>query len=446
MLTYCTIQIFLHGEWQPIARFTPTPDQIPLGYAGCGGYLEYDAQYVSEFIMHGDKIYRPRVSLPTPIDFLAIRHDRWPAFLLDLVPTGAGRQGWLSRLNLKDNRTSDWNLLTQGACYPVGWLRVVAGDGDESTGTEEHTVGFTRDEVAVRDENFLEYMIDRGASVTGSSDVQGESPKLLLTEDEEGLLHADGALLDHRARQHWLVKFSRSKNDRERQILQNEGAYLHLANRFQADVHNIKGVELHQGRALFIPRFDRNCTSDHKVLRFGLESFASAAGIAEFGVAAQHEDFCNLITRYSSTPADDLLEYLRRDVLNVCFGNPDNHARNHAFIKRADGDVRLSPLYDFAPMFLSEEGYARVIRWGNGLERMAQPDWTKVGSFVASLEQGPGAEQIAAMFGFIAQQLDSINTYADEVGIQQEVIERRRQVIEENQRILSDGAEKVTKL
>jgi serine/threonine-protein kinase HipA len=438
---FCTIQINHSGQWLAIARFTPYPDKLTLGYAGCGGVLEYDAQYVTDFLMGGDKLPFPRVSLPFPIDFLAVRHDRWPAFLLDLVPTGAGRRDWLDRLGLKENPRADWTLLTSGARHPVGWLRVVPGDGEQEQLDTGNSVGFTKTDVAAREQDFLEYMIEQGASVAGSSDVQGESPKLLLTEDQDGLLHADGALADSHAQKHWLVKFARRSTSLERQILRNEYAYLRLADAFQTNVHGVEGVELIDGKALFIPRFDR-CRAESGVLRFGLESFASAAGVAEFGVRAHHEEHCRLIASYSASPAEDMLEYLRRDILNICMGNTDNHARNHAFIKKG-AVVRLSPLYDFAPMFLSDEGYARVVRWEKDKERLGQPDWSAVGTSVAAMDKGPKPEQVAALLDSMAKSLSNIDTIAKESGIDDEVIERRRMTVNENIQLLKKAADKV---
>jgi serine/threonine-protein kinase HipA len=438
---FCTIQINYSGRWLSIARFTPYPGKLTLGYAGCGGILEYEAQYVTDFLMRGDKLPFPRVSLPLPIDFLAVRHDRWPAFLLDLVPTGAGRRDWLDRLGLKENPGADWTLLTSGARHPVGWLRVVPGEGEQEQLDTGNSVGFTKTDVAAREQDFLEYMIEQGASVAGSSDVQGESPKLLLTEDQDGLLHADGALADSHAQKHWLVKFARRSTPLERQILRNEYAYLRLAGAFRINVHGVEDVDLIDGTALFIPRFDR-CRAESGVLRFGLESFASAAGVAEFGVRAHHEEQCRLIASYSASPAEDMLEYLRRDILNVCMGNTDNHARNHAFIKKGAA-VRLSPLYDFAPMFLSDEGYARVVRWEKDKERLGQPDWSAVAIFVAALVAGPRPEQVAALLDSMAKSLRDIDVFAKESGIDDEVIERRRVTINENVQLLNKAADNI---
>lgn len=440
----CTIQIFLRGQWETIARFTPTNEQVNQGYAGCGGLLEYDEQYVINYFSSNEKGQYPPVSLQIPVDFNVDRYKHWPPFFLDLVPTGAGRQGWLNKLQLKDNRTADWDLLNNGARHPVGWLRIIGEDGISANGSVdiEHE-GFTRAEVAKREESFLEYAIERGAAVTGSSDVQGESPKLLITEDENGQLHADGVLPDHRARRHWLVKFARKRNDVERMILRNETAYLKLANEARLDVYAPHEIELVNGKALFIPRFDRAC-HEGKVFRYGMESFASASGIADFGIRTSHEDSCNLILKYSSVPAEDLLEYLKRDILNICMGNTDNHSRNSAFLKHAyPGGARLSPLYDFAPMFLSEEGYARVTRWGEKLEYMGEPNWPAVGQYVACLEKGPTRDKLAEMFAFMAKFFSLIDAYAEMTGVETEVINRRRQVIEQNVRLLDQASNEV---
>jgi serine/threonine-protein kinase HipA len=435
---FCEIQIQHDGAWLPIARFTPFRNQIPLGYAGCGGHLEYDEEYVVAHFQPGSTL--PAVSLPLPIGFIIDKHDRWPAFLLDLLPTGAGRKGWLDRLDLRDTPAADWQLLTHGARHPVGWLRIVGAESE--MGQMSPGPGFTRQDVALREQAFLEYALSLGASVAGSSDVQGESPKLLLTEDKDGLLHADGAVADSAAGCHWLVKFARGRDERERQILRNEGGYLKLADLLGSAVHKADAVALEKGTALFIPRFDRAC-HDGRVERFGLESFASAAGIAEFGVKATHQENCCLILKYSTSPTDDLLEYLRRDVLNICLGNTDNHLRNHAFLKRRTGEVRLSPFFDVAPMFLSPDGIARVCRWGNDLERMAQPDWGAVGNYVARLNSGPGADRIAQLFHELSELFGRFALLADEAGLDREVVTLRTRVVDENRKLLDRGADEV---
>ncbi|MFV8282891.1 HipA domain-containing protein, partial [Christiangramia marina] len=51
-----------------------------------------------------------------------------------------------------------------------------------------------------------------------------------------------------------------------------------------------------------------------------------------------------------------------RDVLNLAMRNPDNHARNTA-VHTVDGVTRITPLFDFAPMYLDPEGITRAARW-----------------------------------------------------------------------------------
>ena len=67
------------------------------------------------------------------------------------------------------------------------------------------------------------------------------------------------------------------------------------------------------------------------------------------------------------------LEYLRRDLLNLVFGNSDNHGRNTSVLKTPTG-VRLAPVYDFAPMMMDPEGVTRTTRWEE-FEQAGEVDW-----------------------------------------------------------------------
>ncbi|MGT3242321.1 HipA domain-containing protein [Yersinia enterocolitica] len=44
-----------------------------------------------------------------------------------------------------------------------------------------------------------------------------------------------------------------------------------------------------------------------------------------------------------------VIEIIQRDLLNIAFGNSDNHGRNTVLIKRREG-IWFAPIYDFAPM------------------------------------------------------------------------------------------------
>ena len=101
-------------------------------------------------------------------------------------------------------------------------------------------------------------------------------------------------------------------------------------------------------------------------MRLGQESLVSAIGVADFGHVGTHEAYIDVLRQYSANPFADIVEYLKRDIANLALGNPDNHGRNSALSKHQDGTIRLSPLFDFAPMRLAKEGIVRSTRWAMG--------------------------------------------------------------------------------
>jgi serine/threonine-protein kinase HipA len=212
--------------------------------------------------------------------------------------------------------------------------------------------------VVGRAEGFIQHCIETGYPVGGSSAVQGESPKVLLSEDTRGRFHPSGTLAEDRVKREWLVKFPRGRTDIDRQILKAEATYYDVARRLGCRT----GAPLQwEADCLFVPRFDVRPQMD-RLQRSGLETMASAMGKTGFGQPAALDEFVTAIRRFSSVPGDDILELFRRDVLNVALGNTDNHSRNTSFLKDEES-VRLAPLYDFAPMMVDPEWIARACRW-----------------------------------------------------------------------------------
>ena len=367
-----TIQIFQHGKWRTAGTFVPDPGSLKLGIAG-GGVFDYDIDYVFD---HATGAAYAGVSLSYPPSFELHRTRHWPAFLLDIVPTGAGRRVWLRRLDLRDGPGADWKLLVQGAGNPIGNLRiaeaVIPGSGDHP--------GFTQEEIVEKSADFIEYAEARGAVVAGATDVPGDAPKFLLARDHNRRWHPDGALEDRDVLDNWLVKFPRGKTEADRTVLRNEAPYLEVGRHFGLRV----GAPLRYiDDCLFIPRFDR-AAGPAGLERHGVETLCSAAGISEFGKRGEHALFCKVIARYAAAPKAEVIEYLRRDVLNAALRNTDNHGRNTAFLKPTGGAVLLSPLYDFAPMFLDPEGIPRSSRWEAELEPViGRPAWGRIAEFLA---------------------------------------------------------------
>ncbi len=364
----CNIEIFIDGRWQPAAEFKCSEGHDAAGHRGAG-IFSYSPEFIIE---HNLGHPEHQASVQYPVDFNYHVLDNWPAFLLDLMPSGAARRTVLSELNIPladDGKVHDWEVLLQGSANPIGNLRIK--QSVKRFAQNQHP-GFDRQDIVDRNEDFIEYARSQGAPVSGSSGLQGDAPKFMLVEDFNGKWHANNAITDEHVKQHWIVKFPRGKDETDRQILKNEAAYYCVAEAL--GLHTGRLIE-YENDALFIPRFDREIV-DGELKYYGVESFCSAMGIAEFGAHPPLERWISTIIKYCSNPQSDVEIFMMRDIANIVMGNTDNHPRNTAFIKK-HGVVSLSPLYDFAPMFLDKAGIARSCRWGK-LDLSFSTDWGEV--------------------------------------------------------------------
>jgi serine/threonine-protein kinase HipA len=364
----CHIQIFLNGRWQTAAVFEPDMKTLDRGVEG-GCRIDYDYEYALANLDKRDAEIAPGF----PVGFELFRFERWPPFLLDLMPGGAGRRAWLKRLQVeRDSAQFDWHLLLHGAGAPPGNLRVA--EAVLPPPPDCFKIGFPRRDIIEQRENFLDYAEERGAHVAGASSVQGEAPKYLLVQDYNGMFHAEGSLPDNMCAKFWLVKFPRGRRSDllNQQVLRNEAPYLEVARAFGLRV----GESLqYEDDVLFVPRFDRKIV-DGQLIRTGMHSLYALAGITGYGRHVLHDTYCRVLAETATDPSQEIREYIRRDILNLALLNTDNHGRNTAVL-RTDGKIELSPLFDFAPMFLDPEGIGRASRWED--ERPgAQPQWEKI--------------------------------------------------------------------
>lgn len=362
----CRIEIYLDGRWQTAGVFEPDPEGLAQGIHG-GCRLQYDVDYVVDHRGNGQAELVPGLT----VDFELHRYKHWPPFLIDILPSGAGRRAWLKRMDVgNDGPHLDWHLLVKGAGAPPGNLRIA--EAVIKPPPDQFKIGFPRLDILEQREDFLEYAEERGAYVAGASSVQGEAPKYLLVEDQKGMFHAEGALPDNLAKRFWLVKYPRGRrtDERNQQVLRNEAPYLEVARKFGL---HVEAPLLYENGALFVPRFDRKIENG-QVARLGMHSLYALANIPGYGAAVPHDVFCRALTELAANPPREIKEYLSRDILNLALRNTDNHGRNTAILRIGE-EIRLSPLFDFAPMFLDPEGIGRVCRWED--ERPGnQPDWT----------------------------------------------------------------------
>ncbi|MCS4510514.1 type II toxin-antitoxin system HipA family toxin [Xylophilus ampelinus] len=375
----CTIQLQLDDRWRDVAQVRL------LGPANEGWKAATYSGYAVEWAFeHPGATDAHALCARWPVGLEPLQIPHWPVFLIDMLPQGFGRQQLLRRFGRSPSAgvVADWPLLLAGAGNPIGHLRVK--EAAEWLGRNAGaTRGFTDDEVAERGDAFAEYLASHGLFVAGSSGVQGEWPKVLLTRADDGLLYLDHTLPDARAVAHYIVKFGRGTDPQLASILRHEAPYMRIAARLGLRVH---APLMLRHRALFIPRFDRRVEAG-RVVRLAQESIATLTGMPGFEAVPSHDQVCRELVRHCTDPQTEVLEYLRRDVANLALGNKDNHARNTAVQRDAEGRIGLTPLYDFAPMYLHPDGIARRIRWTDN--DGGRPDWRRVLDSVCEQGEAP---------------------------------------------------------
>ncbi|HSI49723.1 MAG TPA: HipA domain-containing protein [Ideonella sp.] len=380
MTETCTLQLHAQGAWHDVASvslFGPEAEgwraTTYSGYADAWAFA-----HLGEADAHA-------LCANWPVGLAPLQVPHWPVFLIDMLPQGFGRQELLRRIGQSPlaGVSADWPLLLAGAGNPVGNLRVKEA-AEWLAANAGPLRGFTDDEVAQRSDDFSEYLASHGLFVAGSSGVQGEWPKILLTRADDGLLYLDHTLPDERAVAHYIVKFGRGTDAQLASILRHEAPYMDIARLLGLRVH--APLVLRQ-RALFIPRFDRRVEGG-AVTRLAQESIATLTGMPGFDAAPSHDQVCEALIRHCTDPQAEVLEYIKRDVANLALLNKDNHARNTAVQRDFAGSISLTPLYDFAPMYLHPDGIARRIRWQNNDN--GQPDWRRVVDRVCELAAQAG--------------------------------------------------------
>jgi len=417
----CTLQIFIGGRWVDCAQI-----DLHNGFCQWNYLVTYAVEHAHD-----------PLSLAEPAD-LDIRAGRTlPAFLYDLVPQGAGRRFLLGELQLPDGPVADFPLIRAGAFNPVGRIRVAEAVDYFRGHVTRHPAarglpGLTLDDVVVRSGEFRERMFLHGMLGTGTTGVQGAAPKYLLTRDRAGLLHGDAILPDADATQHLIAKLPRGASAADAKVLRNEAAYMRVAAALGIRTH-AELPTLH-GDVLLIPRFDR-IARDGEVVRLHQESIASVLGLPGFDARPSLFDVVAGIRRVVTDPAAETLEFIKRDVLNLAMRNTDNHARNTA-VQVVDGQVRLTPLFDFAPMYLDPELIPRSLRWYRPDTRIELTNWADV--LAALAVPAPEREMLARELARFAVRIERLPDVMEEAGVDKDVIEFLTPSIDAQTRQLKD--------
>jgi serine/threonine-protein kinase HipA len=424
------IDIHIDGAWHACAEITL---RDPAARSRNGPVtLRYDADYAIRHL-HARDIRA--LGVRSPVDFAVHPFAAWPSFLIDLLPQGAARKR-LERASPVG--LSDWEMLARGAINPAGNLRVHPA---RTTVSSPHP-GFLLEEMIERGDAFVDYANEVGATVAGATDSQGEAPKFWVVQDKQGNWHPDAGQLAADVRRHALLKFPvPDAGPRAVDILRHEAAYQRVAQRMGLRVT----PELPQfiDGALLVPRFDRRVGSGDEI-RLGVESVYSISGIVDSTrESLAHHQVLIELQKCCTDFGEEVLEYFRRDILNLALGNRDNHGRNTAILKETDGSIRLAPLFDFGPSYLDARAIARVIHWD--AERGGSIDWGKV---LANLEtrfadvdrEPPHVVEIAEELRRFGKKLTALPETMRDCGVDQSIIEARRDDIDKLVRTLSTVA------
>ncbi|CAI8844505.1 serine/threonine-protein kinase HipA [Pseudomonas sp. IT-347P] len=384
-----TLQIFTAGKWQD--AMTLSFDDPEKGFESRCSF-GYETAYLAENIEAIGSPFSRAVSALYPLDWDG-RRSKTPAFVHDIAPAGAAKRFLLARLGQEKpaNISADLYLLGRSTPAPIGNMRIKES---AEVVDERKPIGFKREDVIHRDNRFLEYAYELGAAIGGATGAGGEAPKLLLAENKDGLLYPDAVLNDGEVRQHWFVKFSRSKGSlTDQDILRSEFHYYKALQKLGIETVAGEGVALEEANkpSLWMQRFDRK-VSDGEVSRLAVESIYSLAQVTTPGSAMNHMEVIRMLAglwrkagQASQIPAL-VTDYLRRDLINKILGNSDNHGRNTAIIRQAN-NFRLAPIYDLAPMVMDDEGVTRTTKWPRELERAGDVDWRGVCCALADIAE-----------------------------------------------------------
>lgn len=385
-----TVQLLIDDTWIDAATLTLPNPKLGVSAASKLGYdLDYALKHLENIDLHA-------CSLLLPIQ-LMIEHEspRWFCFLEDIMPSGAARRFWVNHLGLKGlpEGEQDVLLLEKGTIAPVGNMRIKEALPSFDARSTLKERRFTVKDVVDRDSDFLEYAQQMGAISGGATGAGGEAPKLLIRCSDSDEVWIDSFQdQPENPDSYYLVKFPRNRRTSDDcDILRAEYHFYHELANMGVETISTENMHLIEGErypSLWLPRFD--VVWQHgKWQRLGMESVYSIMN-KPAGSYLGHFDVVRTLSSILSASTNDfnvevfVREWVRRDLLNVAFGNSDNHGRNSAALK-AKGSVWLAPVYDFAPMKADPEGVVRTTRWGSPFEEGGEFRWTLIAEQLADL-------------------------------------------------------------
>jgi serine/threonine-protein kinase HipA len=328
------------------------------------GRLEAEGEVV--FFNYGRSYLERPDAIPLYLPELPLRPGRIrplpglsvPGCVSDAGPDAWGKRVVLARLRgplTRDSDPADLHTLTY--LLESGSDRIGALDFQASPATYAPRWGAATLEELVRAAD----LVDAGAALSSALDaallhgssIGGARPKVLLDDTENG--------------RKLIAKLS-SRSD-PYPVVKAEGVAMELARRVGLNVPDTRVTHALGHDVLLVERFDRTPVPGERRLMVSALTILELDEMA--GRYATYPDLADQIRARFTEPAASLRELFSRVVFNVCVGNIDDHARNHAAFW--DGEaLTLTPAYDLCPQLRSGTEAAQAMAIGRDGSRQSQ--------------------------------------------------------------------------
>lgn len=184
-------------------------------------------------------------------------------------------------------------------------------------------------------------------------------------------------------------------------VVKAEAVGMELARRVGLDVPTTDIVESLGRDVLLVDRFDRTAVPGERRL---LVSALTLLGLDEMMARyATYPDLADLIRARFTDPQTTLRELFARIVFNVCIGNNDDHARNHAAFWNGQA-LTLTPAYDLCPQVRSGHESAQAMAIGRTGARASQLRVCRDAAAIYQLEVRDATAIIEAMVTVVRDQ------------------------------------------
>ena len=150
----------------------------------------------------------------------------------------------------------------------------------------------------------------------------------------KSLMHIDGF--------DWMLKFSETGDELDTPLI--EHASMQLARSCGIHVADTLALSLPKAHAVAVKRFDRKAGQR-------LHAISAHVALRAAGEAMGYPELAQLIRRlgHPDQVRAQQHELFKRMVFNILIDNTDDHEKNHALLRGADGFYALSPAFDVLP-------------------------------------------------------------------------------------------------